>query len=138
MDIHAQIWVFGGSLAAILLLVGFAAWLKLGGSPVIASEEDARRLADEVRDGFLPERIAIDAQGAAALLDDGAGRIMLIKRHGNRFAGRILPSSAHATLEDTALVVFSGEARFGKVALAVPEAGVWAEAINGLRVTGNA
>ncbi len=138
MDIHPQIWIFGGSLAAILLLAWLTAWLKLGGNPVIASEDDARRLAGEVWDGYSPTRIAIDANGLAALLEDGAGRIMLIKRHGNRFAGRILGGSAKADLEESALSVSSGEARFGGVALVIAEAEVWADAINGLRDKGHA
>lgn len=138
MDIHAQIWVFAGSLAAIIALAGLAVWLKLGGSPVIAGEDDARRLADEVWDGFAAKRVAIDRAGIAALLEDAAGRIMVIKRHGNRFAGRILTVSAHAAIEGSQLIVSSGETRFGRVTLTLPDAAVWAEAINGLEGRGNA
>lgn len=133
MDIHPQIWIFGGSLVAILLLFLVAVWLRLGGSPVISSDADARRLADEVWSGFEPRKISIDEQGEAALLDDPDGRIMLLKRHGNRFAGRILLGSALAINDGSTLEVFSGEARFGTVTLTLADAPAWAEAINRLK-----
>ena len=123
-----------GSLVAILALVGLAWWMKLGGTPRLDSEEAVRRAAGEVEDDFTPAATTYDAEGASALARDAAGRIMVIKRHGNRFAGRILGPDAAARLwrdqGSTGLEVDCGEARFGKVFLDLPDAQAWAVAIN--------
>jgi hypothetical protein len=125
-----------GSLAAILALVGLARWLKLGGTPRLDSEEAVRRAANEVEDGFTPAAATYDAEGASALARNAAGRIMVIKRHGNRFAGRVLGPRATAALVDSPgefnLVIDPGEARFGSVFLTITDAEAWADAINKL------
>lgn len=119
-----------GSLVAILALAGLAWWMKLGGAPRLDSEEAVRRAAGEVEDGFVAIAAAPDARGLAALARDPAGRLMVIKRHGNRFAGRVLGPQARAEYDGTALAVDCGEARFGRVLLDIPDAQAWAEAIN--------
>ena len=119
-----------GSLVAILALAGLAWWMKLGGAPRLDSEEAVRRAAGEVEDGFVAIATAPDARGMAALARDPAGRLMVIKRHGNRFAGRVLGPQARAEHDGTALAVDCGEARFGRVLLDIPDAQAWAEAIN--------
>jgi hypothetical protein len=125
-----------GSLVAILALAGLAWWLKLGGTPRLDSEEAVARAAGEVEEGFAPVTTARDAEGSAALARDGAERIMVIKRHGNRFAGRVLGAAAQARIwrdsGETALEVDPGEPRFGKVFLTLPDAQAWADAINQL------
>lgn len=130
----------GGSLAAILALAGLAWWMKLGGTPRLDSDAAVRRAASEVEDGFDPVAIALNLE--AALARDASGRIMVIKRHGNRFAGRVLgPGARTQVLHDSGvamLVVDPGEARFGKVILALPDAEAWAEAINRLNVRADA
>ena len=129
-----------GSLAAILALAGLAWWLKLGGAPQFDSEEAVRRAAGEIEDGFDPVDIARDVE--AALARDAKGRIMVIKRHGNRFAGRVLGPGATARLDDQPgefnLVVDPGEPRFGTVFLTLPDPEAWADAINGLNVAQHA
>lgn len=124
----------GISLVAILALAGLAWWLKLGGAPRLDSQEAVARAAGEVEDGFAPTMAACDAEGASALARDDAGRIMVIRRHGNRFAGRVLCPAAVAKVEirpgEYNLVIDPGEARFGKVFLTLPDAQAWADAIN--------
>ena len=44
--------------------------------------------------------IALDDNGCAAIALDRQDRVMLIKRHGNQFAGRILTEAASATVID--------------------------------------
>jgi hypothetical protein len=125
-----------GSLVAILALAGLAWWLKLGGAPRLDSAEAVARAAGEVEDGFAPVATSCDAEGASALARDAGGRIMVIRRHGNRFAGRVLGPGASAQAEDHPgefnLVVDPGEPGFGKVFLSLPDAQAWAEAINRL------
>ena len=126
-----------GSLVAILALAGIAWWLKLGGAPLLDSDAAVRRAAGEVEDGFTPVATAHDDN--AALARDAAGRIMLIKRHGNRFAGRVLGPQAQVRLwrnrAAPVLEVDCGEVRFGRVFLDIPDAEAWADAIN--RVNGS-
>ena len=123
-----------GSLVAILALAGLAWWMKLGGMPRLDSEDAVHRAAAEVEDGFTPLATATEAGGTAALARDGAGRIMVIKRHGNRFAGRVLGPAGQARVSGRSLIVDAGEARFGSVILTLPDAQAWADAIN--RVNG--
>jgi hypothetical protein len=125
-----------GSLVAILALAGLAWWLRLGGSPTLDNDEAVRQVASEVEDGFNPVSIACASNGVAALARDANGRIMVIKRHGNRFAGRVLGTGAQARiwrdLGQTAVEVDPGEARFGTVFCAIPDPDAWADAINAL------
>lgn len=134
MELPPLVLQTAGSLVAILALAGLAWWMRLGGAPVLADDEAVRRAAGEVEDGFAPVTIAVAQDGLAALASDTGGRIMVIKRHGNRFAGRVLGPGAHARLwrdrGETALEVDCGEARFGKVFLDIPDAEAWADAIN--------
>lgn len=119
-----------GSLVAILALAGVAWWLKLGGAARLDSDETVHRAAGEVEDGFTPVDIARDTDGRSALARDGAGRIMIIKRHGNRFAGRLLGDGAAAWVAGGQIEVVPGEARFGTVFLTIHDAEAWADAIN--------
>lgn len=137
MEVPQLLLQTAGSLAAILALAGLAWWLRLGGAPRLLNDDDVRRAAGEAEDGFAPVAIARDAEGLAALARDAQGRIMVIKRHGNRFAGRVLDYSAKATLNidlgEALLVVIPGQAMFGDIYLAVENPTSWVAAINRLK-----
>lgn len=138
MEIDPQIYVFGGSLVAIFALAGLARWLKLGGKPALRDDDAVRMAAGEVEDGFEAQKVSISRDGTAALAADAAGRIMIIKRHGNQFAGRILSSAASVREEVDALIVDCGEKRFGPVRMSLTDASTWADRINRLSLGGNA
>jgi hypothetical protein len=142
MDLPPLVLQTAGSLVAILALAGLARWMKLGGNPVLADDHAVTRAAGEVEDGFTPVAIARARDGMAAVARDAAGRIMVIQRHGNRFAGRVLGSHAKATLNidlgETLLVVQPGETLFGDVYLDVDDPRAWADAINALNVASDA
>ena len=121
-----------GSLLAILAIYGLTRWLGLGGKPILANEETVLIVANGVEDGFVSVRTSISRNGAAALARDSSGRIMLIKRHGNQFSGRILDRRARVREEVDALVIDSGEAQFGSVKLTLKDPGFWTDAINRL------
>ncbi|MBA4045107.1 MAG: hypothetical protein C0471_11905 [Erythrobacter sp.] len=131
-----------GSLVAILALAGLAWWLRLGGSPLLTDDDAVRRAASEVDFGFAPIAIARDVKGTAALARDAQGRIMVIKRHGNRFAGRVLSPAASAAIRrdegQIALEVDCGETRFGTVLMGVADPGTWVAAINALNTAQDA
>lgn len=132
MEISSLLLQFGGSLVAILALFLLARALRLGGRPLLEDAEAVRRAASEVEDGFEAVRVDIARGGKAALAADDTGRIMLIKLHGNRFAGRVLNSAASVREEVDGLIVNTGEARFGSVRLSLEKPGYWADAINRL------
>ncbi|WP_298306027.1 hypothetical protein [uncultured Erythrobacter sp.] len=132
MSIPPLLLQFGGSLIAIFALYTLARTLKLGGRPKFESEESVRFAAGEVEDGFIAERVAVAREGNAALTSDTDGKIMLIKRHGNQFAGRVLTSRAHVHEEVDSIVVDCGDKRFGKVRLSIEQPGIWVDAINRL------
>ncbi|MDZ4138728.1 MAG: hypothetical protein U1D66_07590 [Erythrobacter sp.] len=130
MDIPPLLLQTAGSLIAILALAGLAWWLKLGGAPVLVGDSDIRRVAGEVEDGFEPLDWAVSQDHTAALARDAEGRIMLIRLHGNRFAGRILGAKAGAQAAGDTLTVGCGETWFGKTRLIIANPNPWAEAIN--------
>lgn len=132
MDAQALFLQTGGSLIAILALYFVARALKLGGKPRLDDEAQVQACAGEVEEGFDAQRVSIARDGAAALARDADGRIMVIKRHGNRFAGRVLTSSAAVREEVDGLVVDTAEARFGAVRLSIDDPAYWADAINRL------
>ena len=125
---------FGGSLAAVALLV-LAGWrMGLGGDVRLRGEDEARSLADAAICGFTATEIGLDRAGIGALLRDASGRVMLIRRHGARFAARLLDSHAYARLDRNFLTIGTGEASFGSVTLDLgPEAQVWAGSLRHLK-----
>ena len=133
MSLPPELLQFLGSLVAILALAGLAYALRLGGKPKVTGMEAARSLANEAVDGFVAETIALDEQGNGAIMRDAQGRILLLKPHGNKFAGRILTTRVSARISDGQLVIDSGERRFGSSKLDLADSQTWADAINQLR-----
>lgn len=124
---------FGGSLVAIFVLAWIALRLGLGGEPKIRDEAHLRELAEGALCGFDPVEIAIDRDGQAALARDREGRMMLLRRHGAHFASRLLDAGASMRRDGTALLVASGDRRFGEAKLELGgEASAWAERLAGL------
>lgn len=125
-----QVLIFLGSLGAILLLATLAHRLGLGGDARIRSEEEARALAEEAIFGFEPVDVVIDRAGMGALLRDGDGRVMVLRRHGSHFAGRLIDSHAHARLDRTMLTLATSDRRFGSVTLDLGQnAAIWAASL---------
>ena len=126
----AELLQFGGSLLAILLIAWLAHRLKLGGDARIRSEEEARALAEEAVFGFQPVEVAIDRAGMGALLRDEVGRIMLLRRHGSHFAGRLIDSHVHIRLDRNSLTLATSDRRFGSVTFDLGEkAAIWAASL---------
>lgn len=129
----------GGSLIAILALAWLAHRLGLGGDARIRSEDQARELAEEAICGFEPQDIAIDRAGMGALLRDGHGQVLLLRRHGTHFASRLLDGHAHARLDQGFLTLATSDRRFGSVTLDLgPRAGEWAASLRRLEQQGHA
>lgn len=131
-----------GSLIAVLVLAGLAWWMGLGGAPLLRDIETVHRVAAEIDDGFDSGTCALSQDQTAALVRDAGGRMMVIRRHGNRFAGRILGPRARAHLRhDTgqpAIEIDVGERPFGKTVLLISDPHPWADAINALHQSSHA
>lgn len=134
MEAYLQFWIFGGSLITIFVIYFLTRGLKLGGEPKLNDENTAKQVAGEIEDGFEANRVSISRSKDAALLRDADGRIMVIKRHGSHFVGRILTGQLSAREEVDALVVTPGAEQklFGSVRLRLDDAASWADAINRL------
>ncbi|WP_095012190.1 hypothetical protein [Tsuneonella mangrovi] len=127
---EAKLIQLGASLLAILALAWIAYRLHLGGDARIRNEADARRLADEAVSGFVPVDFAIDRAGYAALLRDAAGRVLLLRRHGAHFAGRLLDGHTASRLDQQFLTIGTSDKRFGSVTLDLgPQAQAWAASL---------
>lgn len=133
MDLPPTLLQFGGSLIAIFALFWFARRLGLGPAPKLASEAEARAAADAAVSGFHPIALSIDREGEGALLRDAAGRVLLLRRHGAHFAGRLLGPLAQAHIEGDSLIVDTAERRYGAVRLTLDEAPAWERAIEALK-----
>lgn len=105
---------------------------------MLRDDTAVREAAGEVEDGFEADRISISREGAAALATDSLGRIIVIKRHGNQFAGRVLTAAASVREEVDTLIVDCGEKRFGPVQMSLVDASTWADRINRLSSRANA
>ena len=130
----AQILQFGGSLAAILLLAWLAKRLGLGGDPRLRDPEDAKRLAGEALYGFEVQDVVLDRAGIGALLRDSAGRVMLLRRHGARWAARLLDGHTGVRLDRAFMTIATSDRTFGAVTLDLgDQAQAWAGSLRRIR-----
>lgn len=119
-----------GSLIAILALAWVAVRLGLGGDARIRNEGDARVLADEAIHGFEPTEIAIDRAGMGALCRDAQGRVLLLRRHGSHWVGRLPDSHANTRLDQGFLTLATADRRFGSVTFDLgDQAAIWAASL---------
>jgi hypothetical protein len=122
-----------GSLVAVLLVFALVRAMDLGGDVRIADEAEARALAEQARCGFDPVEIALDRARIGALLRNAAGEVMLIRRHGARFAARVLTSHAGTRLDRGFLTLSTDDANFGSITLDLGDkAQVWAASLRRL------
>jgi hypothetical protein len=132
--ISAELIKFSASLLAILSLAGLAHWLRLGGDVRIRDEEHARAIAREAICDFEAVAVVLDRARIGALLRDGDGRQMLIRRHGVQFVGRLLSPGIEARLDQNFLTLGAGERFFGTVTLNLgDQAQIWASGLRHLR-----
>ena len=130
----AQALQFGGSLVAILLLAWLARRLGLGGDPRLRDPDEARRLAGEAVCGFEAQDVVLDRAGIGALLRDSAGRVMLLRRHGVRWAARLLDSHAGVRLDRTFMTIATQDKSFGAVTFDLgDQTQAWASSLRRIR-----
>lgn len=123
----------GVSLLAILAIAGLAVWLGLGGDVRLRDADEAREVARMALCGFDAVDVVLDRAGIGALLRDAQGRVMLLKRHGVHFAGRLITDYRGVRLDQNFLTVATGDARFGAVTLDLgADAQTWAGSLRRL------
>lgn len=127
------------SVVAILVIAAICWKLGLGGDVRIRDEAEARQLAEAAICGFNAVDCALDRAGIGALLRDGQGRVMLMRRHGAHFASRLLDSHAFARLDRNFLTIGIGESTFGQITLDLGDkAQVWASSLRHIGSQGHA
>lgn len=112
-----QLYIFAGSLAAILVMTLVAWALGLGRGGAIASAEEARATAEGMISGFDAGEALLGSDGQAALVHGKAGDVALLKLHGARVAARHLRLPLATQLIPDGLRIDSGDKRFGAVLL---------------------
>ena len=123
----------GVSLVAILAIAGLAVWLGLGGDVRLRDADEAREVARMTLCGSDAVDVVLDRAGIGALLRDARGRVMLLKRHGVHFAGRLVTDYRGVRLDQNFLTVATGDARFGAVTLDLgADAQTWAGSLRRL------
>ena len=117
----------GASLVTVLLVAWLVGKMGLGADPRIEDESHAIRLAEEAEAGFRGTEVARDRAGFAAIVQNAAGRMMLIRAHGNFFAARPIDASVIGRLDKDFLTLTMPERTFGAVTLQLgKDAGMWA------------
>ena len=121
------------SLVLVLGLYALARALRLGGDVRIADAAHAARLAAAAVPGFVAQDIVLDRARIGALVRDGTGRVLLIRRHGARFVGHELTSHAGIRLDRHTLTLETGDRQFGTLTLDLgAEAQIWAASLRRL------
>lgn len=122
-----------GSLVAVLVLYRLAIALKLGGDLRIRDVDHARRLANEAIEGFTARDVALDRARIGALVRNGAGQVLLIRRHGARFVALALGNHEGIRLDRQFLTLPSGDRQLGPITLDLgPDAQIWAASLRRL------
>ena len=121
------------SLAAILAVWWLARWLELGGDVRIRDADHATELAGQSLCGFAPVAVSLDRARVGALLRDAQGRVLVLRRHGSHFVGRLLNSHTGVRLDQGNLIIATGESRFGTITLDLgSDAQIWAASLRRL------
>lgn len=111
-----ELFMLGGSLLLVGLVVGLVHLMRLGGGS-IASDEQAADLAEAFSAGFNPGAILRDHDGRAALVADVDGNgFVLMKQAGSHASGRFL-SAPKIEQRGGNLVIDSEDRWFGPVSI---------------------
>lgn len=128
----AELLQLFGSLIAIAAIIALVRWLALGESRGFADKHSALQVARDQFGDFEPADIAVDKDGRAALIESSDGRVFLVRPHGAHHAGRVLSKASDAWVSEGAIVIHSGEKRFGDATLSIPDAEHWVQRISAL------
>jgi hypothetical protein len=121
------------SLVAIVALTAMARGLALGQDVRLESEDEVRLLAEDAICGFHASAIGMDRARIGALARNDQGRILLIRRHGARFAARELTTHEGIRLDRQFITLSTPDRHFGTITLDLgPQAQHWAASLRDL------
>ena len=79
-----------GAAVAVLVLIALSARFGHHGTATLDDEVEAREIADTLPGGFVARSAVLSADGTAALVRDGEGRVALVAPHGAHFVAHLL------------------------------------------------
>lgn len=121
------------SLAMILALYWLSRGLRLGGDVRISDRAHAVALAEATYPGFAAQDVTLDRARIGALVRNGLGQVVLIRRHGARFVARELTDHKGIRLDRHTLTLETGDPRFGALTLDLgADAQTWAASLRRL------
>ena len=102
----------GGSIAAVALLVAFAAWMGVARATPPLDPESARALVALEFPDHKPDAVWVSADGAGVIAREG-GLALVLYRRGDSYVARDLPWSELSALKSTngRLALRMGDAR---------------------------
>ena len=134
---NEELFQLGLSVIFILFLAAFAWWLRLGSGIVLKDEAMARELAIAAECDFEPAEAILADDRTGALLSDMQGRVMLLRRQGAKFAGRMLDDACSADIADGRLVITVPDRFSAPTSLDLGrDAAVWRAKIENLATAG--
>lgn len=107
--VEQEIVIFVASLIAVGAIVAVAHLLGFSRGFAITSEDEVRKAIALAPKPFVPDIIALDPSGQAAIARDGAGNAAIAIVHGNKLVVRILGPTARIDCNDGRLLVTAPE-----------------------------
>ncbi|MEM1132246.1 MAG: hypothetical protein AAGH53_04860 [Pseudomonadota bacterium] len=123
----SQLWILLGSLLVILAVTALVRFLRMG-EVALQGRDDAIHWADINIPFFHGSDALVAEDGQAALVSDAEGQVVLVKRHGAKFAARLIDHSVKAERIGPGggggeWRIDSGDKHFGAVSLRLDHAG---------------
>ncbi len=103
-----------GSFIIILAVTALVRGLRLG-EVRLENRSQACAWAERNIPFFTAQEAIISEDGQSALVIDSEEQIVVIKRHGSKFAGRLLSKPIDARQEGPIWCIGSGDKQFGRV-----------------------
>lgn len=117
-----QIGIIVGSLLVIFAVTALVRWMRLG-EVALENRQQAFDWAERNIPFFTASEAIVSEDGQGALVMDDAGRVVLVKRHGSKFAARLIEAPIDAQQEGPIWCIGSGDRQFGRVRLQFDMAG---------------
>lgn len=117
-----QIGIIVGSLLVIFAVTALVRWMRLG-EVALENRQQAFDWAERNIPFFTASEAIVSEDGQGALVMDDAGRVVLVKRHGSKFAARLIEQPIDAERDGPIWCIGSGDRQFGRVRMQFDMAG---------------
>ncbi|MEO1046226.1 MAG: hypothetical protein AAFX04_12365 [Pseudomonadota bacterium] len=109
-----QLYIIIGSFITIIAVTALVRWLRLG-EVRLENRQHALDWAEKNIPFFTAKDAILSEDGQAALVMDADNRVVVVKRHGSKFAARLLERPIDAQQEGPVWCIGSGDKQFGRV-----------------------